>query len=737
MQKLRNIFPNYIHSLLNSYTQIFFSNNILFACLLIIVTFLDVYAGLSGVIAVTVSNTFAYVIGFNRNNIKAGYYGFNSLLVGLGLGVSYQPNAEFYIILIFAALLTLFVTVMLEGVIGKYGLPFLSISFLIVFWMVTLATREFTALKISERGIYTYNEMYSIGGMAMVKVYKWFNELELHEAVIIYFRSLGAILFQYHLFAGLVISIGLIIYSRIAFILSVVGFASAYFFYKLIGANINELSYGYIGFNYILTSIAIGGFFIVASKYSYLWVLLLTPLISITITSTSVLFSILQLSIFSLPFNFIVILFLYVLKFRERFYDKPEIVGIQHYTPEENLYLQKNNVSRFKNSYLLPFSLPFWGEWKVTQGHDGKFTHKGEWRHAWDFELVSDDAIPFKENGYNVDDYYCYSKPVTAPLAGWIESVVDFVDDNKIGDVNTHSNWGNTIIIRHTAYLFTKLCHLKKESIKVKVGDYVNKGDVIASCGNSGRSPQPHIHFQFQATPYIGSKTLDYPFGNYILNDNGVYQLKSFVNPKEGQSILNIEKNSSLFKAYHFIPGKRIQYVVTNETTGKQKLFEWEVVTDYYNQSYLYCKTTDSKAYFTNDGTIHYFTHFEGSKKSLLYYFYLANYKVINGFYKNLTIEDKYPLTTVGNKLLLLIQDLIAPFYIFMKADYSLTYIKKSDDFSDEDIELKASTVIKIGRFKVNQIDFKIFIEKNLIKKLSIEHDGIKSEAIMVTDDDE
>ena len=145
MQKLRNIFPNYIHSLLNSYTQIFFSNNILFACLLIIVTFLDVYAGLSGVIAVTVSNTFAYVIGFNRNNIKAGYYGFNSLLVGLGLGVSYQPNAEFYIILIFAALLTLFVTVMLEGVIGKYGLPFLSISFLIVFWMVTLATREFTA----------------------------------------------------------------------------------------------------------------------------------------------------------------------------------------------------------------------------------------------------------------------------------------------------------------------------------------------------------------------------------------------------------------------------------------------------------------------------------------------------------------------------------------------------------------------------------------------------------------
>ena len=40
-------------------------------------------------------------------------------------------------------------------------------------------------------------------------------------------------------------------------------------------------------------NIAIGGFFIVASKYSYFWVIILTPLISIIISSTSVILSLL------------------------------------------------------------------------------------------------------------------------------------------------------------------------------------------------------------------------------------------------------------------------------------------------------------------------------------------------------------------------------------------------------------------------------------------------------------
>lgn len=721
MQKIKNLFPHYVSSVLNSYSQIFFSKNIVFAILLLIVTFFDFNAGLSGVIAVTVSNTIAYLIGFNRFHIRSGYYGFNSLLVGLGLGVYYEPNIQFFMVLFFAALLTLFLTVALEGIIGKYGLPFLSVSFLISLWLVTLATREFKSLTISERGIYTFNEMYLLGGFGLLQIYEWFNNLNLPEYIILYFRSLGAIFFQYHLFAGLLVALGLIIYSRIAFLLSVFGFGCAYLFYQIIGGNIAELSYGYIGFNYILSAIAIGGFFIVSSKYSFLWVLLLIPIISILISSTNAIFSILQLSIYSLPFNIIVITFLYVLKFRERFFHNPEVVGIQHFSPEVNLYTQKNNQGRFKNSFIIPICLPFWGEWKVTQGQDGKITHKGDWRHAWDFEIVDETHKYFTGSGLAISDYYCYNKPIIAPAAGWVEQIHDNIDDNKVGEVNTEKNWGNTIIIRHTDLLFTKISHIKKETFKVNIGDYVKKGDILANSGNSGRSPQPHLHFQLQATPFIGSKTLDYPLGHYIIHNGGGFELKSYQKPKEGDIISNIERNRSMHKAYHFIPGQIISFEVKNENSSKVKIYDWEVQVDIYNQSLIYCEATGSKAYYYNDGDFHYFTSFEGNKNSLLYYFYLANYKIMTGFYKNLQLTDNYPLNNTANNLLLIFQDFIAPFYIFMKSNYQLNYISKKDDFTDSDIILHSKTEIKIGNFTTKELNYEIQILNNLIDTFTVQ----------------
>ena len=119
--------------------------------------------------------------------------------LGLGLGIYYQMHIEFVLILLFASLFTLFITVMLEGIIGKYGLPYLSISFLFGIWIVTLASREYTSLSISERGIYVSNELFTLGGAFFVGIYNWFANLNLHESIVIYFRSLGAIFFQYHL----------------------------------------------------------------------------------------------------------------------------------------------------------------------------------------------------------------------------------------------------------------------------------------------------------------------------------------------------------------------------------------------------------------------------------------------------------------------------------------------------------------------------------------------------------
>ena len=257
-----------------------------------------------------------------------------------------------------------------------------------------------------------------------------------------------------------------------------------------------------------------------------------------------------------------------------------------------------------------------------------------------------------------------------------------------------------------------------KGSFKVDKGSFVKKGDVIAACGNSGRSPEPHVHFQIQNTPYIGSRTINYPISHYILKNKNGFQLKSFETPKTNDIISNIEKNESLFNAFHFIPGQKICFDI--DLFGEKETVQWEVITDIYNYSYIYCDKTNSKAYFSNAGKIHYFTTFDGEHDSLLYYFYLSAYKVLMGFYKGLIIKDSYPLNFINKNFINIIQDFAAPFFIFMHSDYSMECNFIENYLDSDTMILHSETKVSIGKYVIKNLKFKIFIDNETIKKLEI-----------------
>ncbi|HNX42877.1 MAG TPA: urea transporter [Bacteroidales bacterium] len=717
--KLKESLTDHFAGFLNSYAMVFFSKDRLFAGILILVTFFDPVAGLSGLVSVLSANLVSGILGLNRFNVRSGFYGFNALLVGLGIGLYYQLTLELVILLVFSSLLTLFITVLLEGVIGKYKLPYLTIPFLLTFWLVTLAARYYAELHISERGVYQINELYSLGGKRMLQLNDWFSTLPLAPSIVTYFKSLSAILFQYHLFTGMLVAAGLLWYSRIAFLLSLTGFYSAYLFYMVIGANFNELNYSFIGFNYILTAIAIGGFYIVSSRTSFLWVILLTPLISILVTSTSVILGTFQLSTYSLPFNLTVLLFLYTLKFRDNRQTGLHLVSLQEYSPEKNLYTQRNNETRFPESSYYPFSLPVMGEWKVTQGHSGEFTHREGWRHAWDLEIADDKGSVFSGKGLMPGDYYCYEKPVVASANGWVEEILDNIPDNEIGQVNLQQNWGNTIIIRHSDTLYTKICHLKKGSFKVKKGDSVKKGEAVALCGNSGRSPVPHVHFQVQSTPFIGSLTIDYPLSQYLLNTEKGYEIKSFSRPVTGDIVSNLNPNSCLGKAFDFVPGQTIEFSVSADGCVPS-VIRWDVMADIYNRTYIQCRQSGSKAYFFSNSDIFYFTWFEGNKKSLLFAFYLGAYKIAKGYYRNLTIRDIYPVKVCGNGLFKMLQDFVAPFFLFLHNEYEMCYCSMEDELEQRSIKMKSSARKQICKRSSSMAEFEFLIDNDRVEKFVI-----------------
>jgi len=576
------------------------------------------------------------------------------------------------------------------------------------------------------------NELYIIGGKQLVDFYNYISLITIPASLKAYFLSLGAIFFQENIFAGILISIALLFYSRISFSLSFIGFYSAYFFFHFIGSDITQASYAFIGFNFILTAIAIGGFFIIPSRNSYLWAILITPVISIITIGTSNIFNLWHISIYSLPFNIVVLIFIYTLRFRTQFFKYLSEVSIQQFMPEKNLYNFLININRFsKNFSTYNIKLPFWGIWHVEQGHNGNLTHKDEWQHAWDFVIKDSDNKTYISNGVNVEDYLCYNKAVIAPAYGTVEEVVDGIADNEIKNVNLNQNWGNTIVIKHTNFLYSAISHLKAGSIKVNKGDYVVPGQVIAAVGNSGRSPEPHLHMQLQATPFIGSRTLLYPISHFITFNKQINYF-NFDIPKEATNVANVELNNLLKNAFLFIPGKKIKISYVENNIEKNVV--WEVITDIYNNTYIYCQSSKSMAYIYSDGTLHFFKHFEGNKKSLLYFFYLGCYKVSLGFYKDLTLYDNFSLSEIFSWKSLFLHDFIAPFVRFMKAFYQIKYSFIDDNLNPTKILLNSTAKAIIFNKQVYKFDFSVEIGINGITIFEVESKYKKIRAVFVYD---
>lgn len=675
------------NGLINSYSQLFLADSYWLASFVFIASFIDVYVGLYGLLSVVLTNIFAQVLNYNQTYITKGYYGFNSLLVGLFIGYTFQPSWQLFILVGFISFITFVLTIVIAGLQANKKLPYLSLPFLFAVWLIQLATPHFATLINNDRGIFVYNEMLKLGGSEMVKAYHFYDNIELPHLLDVYLKSLGAIIFQYNIIAGTLIVIGLLIFSRIAFLLSIVGFFSGYYFYTMLQGDVNMLNYTYIGFNFILAAIAIGGYFLLANSYSFLLVIIAAPIISLIIAASASVFGLLGLSVLSLPFNIMVIMVLYFLYYRVKA-DKLKLTQVQLFSPEKNLYRYLNETERFNDEVYFKIGLPFYGEWIISQGQNGSITHKNEYQYAWDFVIKDDELKTFRLPGTNLEDYYCYALPILAPADGYVVDIIDGIDDNLIGDVNLQQNWGNTIIIKHAEQLYSKISHIKKDSFKVAINEYVYKGQMLANNGSSGRSPEPHIHFQLQNTAVIAASTIQYPLSNYITKIDGKYVFNTSGIPKENDIVANAAINNLLKNAFHLIPGKKINWLT--EINGQNSSVKWEIFTDINNHSYIYCYETKSLAWFVNDGTKFYFTTFEGNKNSLLYYFYCSVHKVLFSFYQDMEIEDSLPIYDVFKPMSRILNDFILPFTNTLKAQYLLNYVSIDDYLYPKNILLSS-----------------------------------------------
>lgn len=711
-------------TILNSYAQIFFSLNKTLAIIIILVTFISPFLGICGLAAVILANLLAKTFHFNHQLIREGMYGFNALLLGLVLGFEYQFNLPFVFVFISAILLLLFFTSIVQQIFIKYKLPYLTIPFLLTYWLVYLAAGSFQFMEMQEQYIYVLNYQASESLSSYYQFAHSMDEWQIPLFFKSYFKTLSATFFQNSVLAGTLLALGLLYFSRIAFSLTLLGFGSAFVTFKVLGLDTVLLTDYLVGSNFIFLAIAVGCFYVVPNKWTYLAVIVLTPALTILYIGIQKFLIPFQLKSFTAAFVVLTILFIAFLNNRWIFKYIQQVV-IQYYSPEKTIYKHLSSTQRFAQSHLAKLQLPIWGKWKVSQGYKGKITHLGDWSSALDFVIADEQNKTYKGDGYVVEDYFAYNKPVVAPLDGYVHEIINNVDDNPISAVNTKENWGNTLIIDHKNGLYTQLSHLKKDSFKVKTGEFVSKGQILATCGSSGRSPEPHLHFQVQLTPRIGSKTKEYPISYFIEMQEDKPVLKIFEIPKEDQIIGNVEVSDLMKKSLLLTPGIHLKW--SEEDSPDSELI-WSVYTDAYNRTYLYCPKSNSSVWFINDGVMFYCYDFEGDKNSLLFDFYLATYRLLLAPYREMEVKDSYPLIHFNHPVWLAIQDFVAPFILFTDAVFKAKVTHCDNFFSPKQITIETEATAKLWNKNLDHKKFELqFTTKGLTRFVIHQHENKKN----------
>ncbi|MBN4069369.1 M23 family metallopeptidase [bacterium AH-315-G05] len=205
---------------------------------------------------------------------------------------------------------------------------------------------------------------------------------------------------------------------------------------------------------------------------------------------------------------------------------------------------KSDNVSNMQKE--IEYHLPCRGEWIVANGGIRRVdSHSWDLisqRYAYDFIKIDTEKYSSKNEGKELEDYYCYGEELLAPADGIIEEVKDNIRDAKnpgtlFTDFLTTDIRGNFVVIKHAENEYSVLAHLIPNSITVKVGNKVKRGKVIGKCGNSGNSSEPHLHFQLQdRASFYFAYGLAIKFSN--LKINGVVKEEGYIG--KGEKVENL-----------------------------------------------------------------------------------------------------------------------------------------------------------------------------------------------------
>jgi len=491
------------HGVPRAYAILFFSPNVRLGWLLLAASLISPGIGLSGLAGAFAAGAIAWALGFDRAKIRNGYLLFNPLLVCLTLGLmnrSYFFSPSVFLVLWVAAVLGgLFTAVAMQHAFSRH---------------FALSAQSLPAMTFA---YVLYFLAFAIAGPATLPVEMANPWLDLHflpASLQSFFQVFGAMIFEPRALPGLLVFIALIATSPLSTLLATASLLVGLETLNLIGFHAGQEGVIWCGFNFLLCGIALGTAYFAPSRMSLLLALTGTFLCALVTLALATALRYFGLPASALPYNLVVLVLVYALRQRH-------IPAGLHPSPAPGMLPETAgrfvvlNASRFPHLQLPALDLPFKDECVITQGVNGSMTHRAPWNWALDFEVLSQDQRCVR-TGAALEDYHTFNKLVLAPCSGTVAVVKAHVPDNVPGANNPEENWGNYVVIYSDAGYYVLLAHLRQGSPLVCAGQRIVSGEPIGHCGNSGRSPVPHLHLQIQDAAYPGGPTRPFCLRNMI-----------------------------------------------------------------------------------------------------------------------------------------------------------------------------------------------------------------------------
>jgi hypothetical protein len=151
---------------------------------------------------------------------------------------------------------------------------------------------------------------------------------------------------------------------------------------------------------------------------------------------------------------------------------------------------------------------------------DGKF-HLSQ-RFAIDWEQIDDKNTIVRGDTKVPANYHIYGKPVIAVADGTVVGTRNDLNDQVPGalpaNIPLDEADGNFVVLDIGSGLFVNYAHMRRDSVRVKLGERVRRGDQLGEVGNTGNSLAPHMHLHVMDGPGpLTSDGLPYVFDSFTI----------------------------------------------------------------------------------------------------------------------------------------------------------------------------------------------------------------------------